>query len=634
MTPGNFAKFSSPTIANGKVYLGTFSNQLIVYGLTVSIPDTCNTPNIALNKTAVASSLEGAQFPAAAAFDGDINTRWSSEYSDPQRIYVDLGKRYDLCTVVLHWEAAYGRDFKIQVSDDAINWQTMANFTGNNSTFNVIKLKGAGRYVGMYGTARATPYGYSLYELEVYGTPSVYSCAAPVGLVAGNIYENSVTVNWQKNGADSFSLAYKPVNAVDWTTAASGNNAVTLTGLTCGTDYYFKVQSICSDTSMSQYSPVLAFSTLNCNSNCGLLPVRWRSQDIGNTALQGSACYANGIFSLRASGNDIWDVSDQFHFTYAVLQGDGSFVARVSSMDQSNAWNKCGIMIRESLDPGSKHAFVTGTSGNGIAFQYRQNSDDYSTNTNDAGFTVPYWIKLVKNGSFYTAFRSPDNSSWTQVGSGIDLAFGNNTPVYCGLALTSHDNTILSTAVVDNFSSSGFTETDLQSFTGEITAQQKVQLNWTTSLEINTDYFIVEKSNDNILFTAIDSVPAANSGRFMTNYQSSDNNPSQGIIYYRLKMVDILGNYKYSQLVVIRLSGNKVPLIYPNPATGNVNILQGSDAIKSVSIYDLMGRLMLRLDNDNNNSLINIPLYSLARSVYVVEIRTSNSIFRNKLLKR
>lgn len=632
--PGNFAKFSSPTIANGKVYLGTFSNQLIVYGLTASLIDTCNSPNIALHKIAVASSLEGAQLPASYAVDGDLNTRWSSAYSDPQNIYVDLGKRYDLCNVVLHWETAFGKDFKIQVSDDATNWQTLANFTGNTSALNVIHLQGTGRYVRMYGTARATLYGYSLYEFEVYGTPSINSCAAPVDLVTSNIYENSVTVNWQKNGADSFSLSYKPVIATNWTTLSTGNSFYNLTGLTCGTDYYLKVQSICSDTSASQYSSVLAFSTLACNSNCGLLPLRWSSQDIGNPALPGSSCYANGVFTIKASGNDIWDVADQFHFAYAVLQSNGSLVARVSSMDGSNGWNKCGIMIRESLDPDSKHAFIATTSGNGIAFQYRQNIDDISTNTNVTGFTAPYWIKLVKNGSSYSAFRSLDNITWTQVGNTIDLAFGNNTPVYCGLALTSHDNTILSTAVVDNFSSSGFTQTDLQSFMGEIIAGPRVQLNWTTSLEINTAYFIVEKSNDNIHFTAIDSVTAANSGRFMTNYQTQDNNPSKGANYYRLKMVDILGNYKYSQLVVLQLTDSNIPLVYPNPTTNNINILQGTDAIKTVSIYDLTGRLMLRLNNDNNNVIINIPLYNLARSVYIVEIRTINNTFRNKLLKR
>ncbi len=632
--PGNFAKFNSPVIANGKVYLATFSNQLVVYGLTNSIPDTCNTPNIALNRPAFASSAEGPQWPATAAFDGDTTTRWSSEFSDPQYIYVDLGRRYDLCTVKLKWETALGKDFQIQVSDDAVYWQSIANFANNGSLLNIIHLQGTGRYLRMLGNARGTGYGYSLYELEVYGAESSIKCAAPDGLSFSNIYENSATFHWRANGADSFNLQYKSVNATSWTSVSSIQNNITVNNLNCGTDYYFKVQGICSDASISPYGAPAAFSTLPCGSNCGLLPSHWTSQDIGVPAQSGSACYSNGIFTLSASGNDIWDVADQFHYAYAVLQGDGYFSARIHSLDQSNPWNKFGLMIRESLESGSRHAFMALTSGNGIAFQYRQFTGNNSSNTNEPGFTAPYWIKLVKKGSVYSAYKSADSVRWIQVGNSIDLGFGNNTPVYCGLALTSHDNNIISVATADYFISSGLTQFGLQAFSGELTANQTVELNWTTSLELNTDCFIVEKSVDNMHFAIIDSVPAVGSGRTMSNYISRDINPSTGINYYRLKMVDILGNYKYSQLVVIRLTSSKLPLIYPNPASGNVNILQGTDVIKSITFYDLTGRRILQIRNNNNTPLFSIPLYNFPRGVFIVEIRTQNEIYRQKLLKR
>ncbi len=631
---GTFAKFSSPVIANGKVYLGTFSNQLIIYGLTSTLPDSCNTPNIALNKPSYASSVYGSQFPAGAAFDGNPNTRWSSDFTDPQYIYVDLGKRYDLCSIKLIWETALGKDFQIQISDDAGNWQTLANITNNISFINILHIKGTGRYVRMLGTARGTPYGYSLFEFEVHGTESLIQCAPSSGLAASNIYENTASLQWLSSGADSFNIQYKAVNAVNWTTVSTNENHIVINGLNCGTDYYFRVQNICSDTSLSPYSSNSAFSTLSCGSNCGLLPSRWTSQDIGAPALPGSACYSNGIFTLKASGNDIWDLADEFHFAYSVLQGDGSFIVRISSIDQSNPWNKFGIMIRESLDPGSRHAFIALTGGNGVAFQYRQFTDGYSSNNNDAGFTAPYWIRLTKNGTVYSAYRSLDSVNWKQVGNPVDLGFGSNTSVYCGLALTSHDNNILSVATCDHFSSSGFTQIDLQSFTGELTAQQTVKLSWTTSLEINADYFILEKSNDNIHFSRIDSVPAANGGRFMTNYVSYDNNPSQNINYYRLRMVDVLGNYSYSQLVVIRLTNSKAPAMYPNPATTSVNIIQGTDAIKSITIYDLIGRRLFNSNNSSNATVFTIPLYNLPKAMYIIEIRTEKDAFRNKLLKR
>lgn len=127
--------------------------------------------NLALNRPAVASSVEGAQYPASAAVDGNLTTRWSSRFSDPQWIYVDLGATYNINRVKLVWEAAYGKSFKIQVSPDATNWTDIFSTTTNTSLTNDLTgLAGTGRYVRMYGLTRGTPYGYSLYEMEVYGS--------------------------------------------------------------------------------------------------------------------------------------------------------------------------------------------------------------------------------------------------------------------------------------------------------------------------------------------------------------------------------------------------------------------------------------------------------------------------------
>jgi len=167
--PGNYAKFTCPTISNGKVYLATFSNQLMVYGPKDSTAcDSCSLVNIALNKPGVAST-SATGLPASAAFDGNLTTRWSSYATDSEYIYVDLRARYDLCKVVLKWETALGQNFNIQVSDDHINWTTIKVITGNKSFENYIPLQATGRYVRMQGVQRGSSYGYSLWEFEVYG---------------------------------------------------------------------------------------------------------------------------------------------------------------------------------------------------------------------------------------------------------------------------------------------------------------------------------------------------------------------------------------------------------------------------------------------------------------------------------
>ncbi|MGI5134120.1 MULTISPECIES: beta-1,3-glucanase family protein [unclassified Streptomyces] len=120
-------------------------------------------------RPATASSTESAAFPAAAAVDGDPGTRWSSAFADPQWLQVDLGSVQQLTRVTLRWEAAYATAYQIQASTDARNWTTIYSTTTSTGGTQNLNVAGNGRYVRMSGTARATPYGYSLWEFEVYG---------------------------------------------------------------------------------------------------------------------------------------------------------------------------------------------------------------------------------------------------------------------------------------------------------------------------------------------------------------------------------------------------------------------------------------------------------------------------------
>ncbi|MEY9887049.1 hypothetical protein ABIA35_006675 [Catenulispora sp. MAP12-49] len=140
------------------------------FGARPAAAASCDTgTNLALNKTATASSVENSGTPASAAVDGNSGTRWSSQFSDPQWLQVDLGSTQSICEVTLNWETASGKAYQIQTSNDAANWTTIYSTTsgpGGNETLNV---SGSGRYIRMYGTARNTGYGYSLWELGVYG---------------------------------------------------------------------------------------------------------------------------------------------------------------------------------------------------------------------------------------------------------------------------------------------------------------------------------------------------------------------------------------------------------------------------------------------------------------------------------
>ncbi len=125
------------------------------------------TTNAALGRPATASSTEG-PFGAASAVDGDPGTRWSSEPADPQWIQVDLGTASDLCRVELAWETAYGRDFRIEASDDGATWRTLTTVSDGTGGAQSLDVTGSGRYVRLTGTERGTGYGYSLWELKVF----------------------------------------------------------------------------------------------------------------------------------------------------------------------------------------------------------------------------------------------------------------------------------------------------------------------------------------------------------------------------------------------------------------------------------------------------------------------------------
>jgi hypothetical protein len=119
-------------------------------------------------KSTTASSVENTGTPASSAVDGNTGTRWSSAFADPQWLQVDLGSTATIDQVVLNWESAYAKAFQIQVSADASSWTSVYSTTTGTGGTQTLNVNGAGRYVRMYGTTRATQYGYSLWEVAVH----------------------------------------------------------------------------------------------------------------------------------------------------------------------------------------------------------------------------------------------------------------------------------------------------------------------------------------------------------------------------------------------------------------------------------------------------------------------------------
>ncbi len=166
---------------------------------------------------------------------------------------------------------------------------------------------------------------------------------------------------------------------------------------------------------------------------------------------------ALGNIVMSAIGTDIWDTADQFRFAYKSLNGNGSITVRVDSIVRSNEWAKAGVMIRETLEPSSKHAFVAVTPEptHGVSFQRRPVAGQASANTDVADAAIPRWVRLTRTGNVFTAQHSADGIIWIDIPVSPALTIQMNTNAYIGLAVTSHDSAVTTAVEFSNLSTTG-----------------------------------------------------------------------------------------------------------------------------------------------------------------------------------
>ena len=136
-------------------------------------------------------------------------------------------------------------------------------------------------------------------------------------------------------------------------------------------------------------------------------PGPWLDQDVGSVRLPGSFSFANGVFTVKGSGADIWGTADAFNYLYQPISGNKSIVARILSVQNVNAWTKTGIMLRSTLDPSSNHVSIFVTPGKGIALQWRGVAGGLTKNIQVAG-AAPRWLKLVRTDPSLNAGHDVD----------------------------------------------------------------------------------------------------------------------------------------------------------------------------------------------------------------------------------
>ena len=166
---------------------------------------------------------------------------------------------------------------------------------------------------------------------------------------------------------------------------------------------------------------------------------------------------AGGVITMSGSGHDIWDAADDFRFASKRLSGDGSTVVKVDRVANTNAWAKAGVMIRETLEGGSKMVYMVVTPGNGVSFGWRTFADNTPEQVNKTGITAPQWVKLTRKGDVFTAQYSADGQAWTDLpkADGTAVSVTLTGSVYIGLCLTSHDAALITTAAFSSITAGG-----------------------------------------------------------------------------------------------------------------------------------------------------------------------------------
>jgi fibronectin type 3 domain-containing protein/regulation of enolase protein 1 (concanavalin A-like superfamily) len=347
------------------------------------------------------------------------------------------------------------------VSSSQINltWDTVTNVIGynvkrsmTNGGFYTVVVTGvtATHYLDT-GLAADTAYFYVVSGTSTGGeggdsaqVSATTPLAAPLGLTAAPVSASQINLSWNAvAGATSYNVKRSRVSGGPYTTIATDVSMTSYADtVAIGMKYYYVVSAVRS----SQEGSNSLEATVN-------LPYPWVSQDVGAVGVAGSAAYSNGVFTVGGSGWDIQDTADAFRFVYVPVAGSCTIIARITSVQNINPWSKAGVMIRESTNANAANAFIAVTPGNGVTWQSRSSTGGGTGYNNTGGLSAPYWVKLVRSGTTFMGYRSPDGTNWTQQGSAtISMA----STVYIGMALTSHNSSSLCTATFDNVTAPGW----------------------------------------------------------------------------------------------------------------------------------------------------------------------------------
>jgi hypothetical protein len=319
-------------------------------------------------------------------------------------------------------------------------------------------------------------------------TDAAVAPAAPSNLVATAVSASQINLTWTDNANNETGFVIeRSLNGTDWTqVGTAGINAVSYSnssGLSAVTLYFYRVRAT-NGIGSSDDSNIASATTLPA----ATLPSPWVQASIGSVAAVGNASYSSGTYTVQGAGSDIWNAADSFHYVYRPWTGNGQIIVRVTSIQNTHGWAKAGVMFRETLNANSKQASVVITPSNGIVFIRRSSTGASASGTFVSGPAAPYYLKLIRNGSTLSAYRSSNGTTWTSIGSStISMA----SSLYVGLAVCAK-NMVLNTSTFTNVTLSTSTSSTLAAGPGTETLMADGAVMTTTTSLLGTPVPITE----------------------------------------------------------------------------------------------------------------------------------------------
>ncbi|MFH6993883.1 family 16 glycosylhydrolase [Flavobacterium sp. FlaQc-48] len=512
--------------------------------------------------------------------------------------------------------------------------------------------------------------------------------SAPVGSVISWQAESSASVpsNYPVGRHSIYQAVVKQTNT--WHTLvftyASAPDASTLDSEV--NRFVFLLEPGTSSGNTYYFDNIRAVNLVGTENPPATLPAPWASTDLGAVTPAGEATHASGTFTIKGSGTDIWESSDQFQFVNQSITGDAEIIAKVNSLTNTNTYAKAGVMFRETLTPTSKHAMTDVSAAAGIEFLSRDAVSGITTATVVAG-TTPKWIRITRSGNVFTSYSSDNGTTWTPIGTPKTIAMAST--IYVGMAVTSHANGTLATGIfsdvtvrnitppVNNvnlalaktavasteenaaFSSAKATDGDAgtrwaSSFAnasewiyvdlGSNYNINRVVLKWEAAfatqykVQISTDNVFTENETVNTQTASdggTDDLTVSGTGRYIRILCTTKALAPYG---YSLFEIEAYGSASTARKAAVATEEPEAATtaftMYPNPANNYVQLsIPEKLDNKVVTIYDDSGTLLVekKIDSDAKEELIDIS--KLRKGIYILNFKSDQKNWSKKLIR-